>query len=204
MADQRSKVLKKLAYHLSLSYREKATDALLPYLEDFQLFRRGRRKELLNVLEEVHPMLEYRLHLFDYQFYRGRGKHRRIHKQTVFFIRSRKLGLPAFHMRPESILHNLGEWLRLRRDIDFSDFPQFSKQYELQGADEDYIRATMTEEVLHFFTEHKNWHLEGVNYYLILYKKNRLIPASEIKDFLRVGLYLAKILEAKDLDLSYE
>jgi hypothetical protein len=133
MADQRSKVLKKLAYHLSLSYQEKATDALLPYLEDFQLFRRGRRKELLNVLEEVHPMLEYRLHLFDYQFYRGRGKHRRIHKQTVFFIRSRKLGLPAFHMRPESILHNLGEWLRLRRDIDFLTFRSFQSNMNYKG-----------------------------------------------------------------------
>ncbi|HKK73595.1 MAG TPA: hypothetical protein VJ953_00875 [Saprospiraceae bacterium] len=204
MSNQRSRIIKKIAYDLSLDYKAEATQQLLPFLEDFELFRRGRRRRLLHVMEEVHPMMDYKLQIFDYKYYRGRSNHRRVFYQTVFFIRSKKLGLPAFHMRPESILHNLGEWLRLRSDIDFSDFPKFSKQYELQGADEDYIRATMNEEVLSFFTEQKNWHLEGVNYYLILYKKNRLISAQDMKEFLRVGLYLAKILEVKDLGLSYE
>lgn len=201
MADQRTRSLKNVALQLSLDYQEEDTDKLLPFLEDFRLFRNGRRKRIQHVLTEEHPMLDYRLYIFDYKFIRGSGKSRRVYFQTVFFIRSKKLGLPAFNMRPESILHSLGEWLRLRSDIDFSDFPNFSKQYELQGEDEDYIRATMNEQVLRFFTDNKNWSLEGVNYYLIFYKKNRLIPAQEIKEFHRIGMYLAKLLEAEDLGI---
>lgn len=204
MSDQRSRILKKVAYDLSLDYKEEGTQELLPFLEDFRLFRRGRRKRLLHLMEELHPMLDYKVHLFDYRFQVGRSNHRRVYNQTVFFIRSKKLGLPAFHMRPESLFHNLGEWLRLRSDIDFSDFPAFSRQYELQGEDEDYIRSSMKEEVLRFFTQQKNWYLEGVNYYMILYKKNKLIPAQEIREFYKVGLYLSKILEAQDLGLSHE
>lgn len=201
MADYRSQSLKKVAYQLSLDYSEESTDKLLPFLEGFRLFSGGRRKRIEHVLTYEHPMLDYRSYIFDYKFIRGSGKSRRVYYQTVFFIRSKKLGLPAFYMRPESILHSIAEWLKLRSDIDFEDYPEFSKQYELQGDDEDYIRATMNEKVLRFFSENKNWSLEGVNYYLIFYKKNRLIAPQEIKEFHRIGMFLAQVLEAEDLGI---
>lgn len=204
MLDNRSRHLRQLSYELELDYVEEAGEQLLPFLKDFQLFRRGRQQQLLHALEERHPMLDYRLHIFDYKYQRGRRKERRVYYQTVFFIRSKKLGLPAFQMRPASLLDHLAQWMRLRQDIDFSEFPEFSRQYELRGEDEDYIRASMNERVLEFFTEHKNWHLEGVNYYLIFYKKNRLVPVQEIRSFYQIGHYLAKLLEAKDLGLSYD
>lgn len=201
MANYRSESLKKIAYELPLSYQEEDPNALLPFLEDFRLFRRGRRKKIDNLLTYQHPMLDFQAHIFDYRFKTGGGNSTRHHLQTVFFIRSKKLGLPAFFLRPESIFHKFGEFLKLRKDIDFEAFPEFSKQYELQGADEDYIRAMMSDQVFHFFTINKNWSLEGVNYYLIFYKKNRIIPASKIKDFYEKGLHLAHILEAEDLSL---
>lgn len=199
MANYRSESLKKIAYDLPLSYQEEDPNTLLPFLEDFRLFRRGRRKRIQNLLTYQHPMLDYQAHIFDYRFKTGAGNSTRHHLQTVFFIRSKKLGLPAFLLRPESIFHKFGEFLKLRKDIDFEAFPEFSKQYELRGEDEDYIRASMNKQALHFFTINKNWTLEGVNYYLIFYKKNRIIPASKIKDFYQKGLHLAQILEAEDL-----
>jgi hypothetical protein len=201
MANYRSESIKKVAYELSLDYQEQDENRLLPFLEDFKLFRRGRRKKIRNLMSYRHPMLEFQAHIFDYRFKIGAGNTTRYYHQTVFFIRSKKLGLPAFFLRPESLFHKFGEFLQLRKDIDFEAFPDFSKQYELNGNDEDYIRATMNDQVLHFFTVNKNWTLEGVNYYLIFYKKNRIIPASKIKDFYQKGLHLANILEAEDLGI---
>jgi len=199
MSTSRERQLKKIAYELNLRYTPVATQNLLPYLKDFRLFKRGARRKIRNVLYEEHPLLDYKLHVFDYYFVVGSGNSRKSYKQTVFFIQSKKLGLPEFWMQPEHFFHKIGEYLNLSKDIDFETHPEFSNQYRLKSTDEDYLRATMKEEILHFFTINKQWYLEGVNYFMIFYKKNEIIPGDRIKDFYKSGLELARMLEANDL-----
>lgn len=198
MSTKRSRQLKNVAYELELQYIPEATEILLPFLLDFKLFDRGKSKRIRNVLYQEHPMLEFRLHIFDYHFRMGSGNTQHDYKQTVFFLRSKKLGLPQFWMKPEQFFHKVGEFLRLTSDIDFEEHPDFSKQYRLKSTDEDYLRATMDDDILHFFTINKSWCLEGVNYYLVFYKNDKLISPDEIVDFYQKGLHLAKLLEAED------
>lgn len=201
MNNQRAEAMKNVAFDLSLDYIDKDTKLLLPLLKGFRLFRYGRRKSIRNILYHQDPMLEFKLYIFDYRYVVGSGNNRRVFNQTVFFIQSKKLGLPEFWMKPENFFHKIGEFLKLSQDIDFVDYPQFSKQYRLKGEDEDYIRASMNDQVLHFFTINKNWSLEGVNYYMAFYKKNRIIAPAMIKDFYKKGVHLAKLLEADELGL---
>ena len=199
MAEYRKQAMQQVAFDLSLNFQEEGTDALMPYLSGFKLFRRGRRQKITNILSYQDQMLEYQAYIFDYRYSVGSGKDRRTLHQTVFFIQSKKLGLPEFWMQPEKFFHKIGEYLGLTQDIDFTDYPEFSKHYRLKGEDEDYIRATMDDQLLHFFTINKNWYLEGVNYYMIFYKKNRIIAPAKIKDFYGKGLHLARLLEAEEL-----
>ena len=131
--------------------------------------------------------------VFDYSYVIGAGNNTRRINQTVFFVHSKELNLPQLLMKPEHFFHRIGEWLGMQ-DIDFEEYPKFSRQYLLQGEDEEWIRASMPDELLRFFTIEKKWTLEGLNYYLIFYRRNRLLPPKQVRQFYHRGLETCKML----------
>ncbi|MFK7934260.1 MAG: hypothetical protein AB8G22_12180 [Saprospiraceae bacterium] len=195
----RSSKIRALASHLDMQYFPTDEWGMNALLQDFRLFKRGRRKTIENVIRSVDQMLETEVNVFDYRYTVSSGKSTKTHKQTVFFVRSKNLALPEFLMKPETILHQMGEWLNFTQDIDFVDFPEFSKQYLLQGEDEEYIRYKMTPQVLRYFTVEKNWTLEGVNYFLIFYQNRKLLEPSQIRNFYRKGMAAFSMLKEKEL-----
>lgn len=190
---QRIASMKRVAYDLDTKFQEKDEWGLIGLLKGFKLFRRGMRKKVTNILHKQETMLQMETRVFDYAYTISTGKSSRTFQQTVFFVESKSLGLPEFLMKPENFFHKIGTFLGMQ-DIDFEEYPEFSDQYLLKGEDEDYIRATMTDPVLKFFTVEKNWTLEGVNYYLVLYQNNVLLPANRIKRFYHKGIEIADLL----------
>jgi hypothetical protein len=195
MNSARGHELENVAYRLGMEYQYGEEWGIMPYLQDFNLFRIGRGRKITHMLYTQDEWLESRVFVFDY-VYRS-GKNRRKHYQTVFFVESKDLGLPQFFLKPEHFFHQVGELLGLTQDIDFEEHPEFSKRYWLKGDDEDYIRHTFNKKVRHFFTVEKNWSLEGINYYMIFYKRGRLLPAKDIKEFYEKGMALVKMLSQK-------
>lgn len=188
--------LKSISYQLGMGYEAEDTWGLHTMLGDFTLFSRGRRRRITNMLYRRDGLLELDVRIFDYRYTVSTGNSARVFKQTVFFIQSKKLGLPQFLMKPENFFHKIGAWLGME-DIDFERYPKFSGQYLLRGDDEDYIRANFNDEVLQFFTVEKNWTMEGLNYYLILYRKNQLLLPSQIIEFYKKGMQLHRLLMAE-------
>ena len=181
----REKSLRELAARRG--YQFAATDEfhLQRQLQGFRLSTRGRARQITNVLRRQHGLLEHDAYIFDYQ-YEDFG-HESTVRQTVLYLHSQRLGLPEVTLQPETLLHKLGELFGLH-DIDFVRFPKFSKQYRLTGGDEDYIRHQFTDEVLNYFTLNKGWSLEGLGYYLLLYKKGVLLPPEQIDALYRRGM----------------
>lgn len=194
MPESRSRAFEKLAHELKMSYAPTEEWGLHNLLKDFELFRRGHSKKITNLLRTRTPLLHTDIQIFDYKFTIQAGNTPVKRQQTVFFIDSKRLGLPYFYMKPETFLEKIETWLRLQRDINFESHPKFSSQYLLKGEDEDYIRATFTDEVLRFFTIEKGWTLEGVNYFLILYKYKQVLSPKEIKRLYRKGKQVADML----------
>ena len=194
--NRRSHSLEQVAYKLGLSWVGDDTDRTLPFLRDFQLLR-GHSKKIKHLMEERDGLLETDIRIFDYQHVISAGNSHKKENQTVFFVQSQNLGLPELYLRPEHFLHKVGEYLNLTRDIDFEAHPDFSRQYRLTGKDEDFIRASFNEHVLHFFTFNKKWSFEGVNYYFILYRRNKLIPPGEIERFYQMGKHLMHMLKSE-------
>lgn len=194
MAASRVEQFKRIAYELDMTYQPKDEWGLINLLEDFKLFQRGGRKRIEHILLHKDAMLETETRIFDYRYTISTGKSSRTYKQTVFFMQSKKLGLPQFLMKPEHFFHNIGEFLGFTEDIDFEEHPKFSKQYWLKSENEDYLRASLGDPFLKFFTIEKDWRLEGINYYLIFYQKNLLLSPSRIKDFYRKGMQICEML----------
>lgn len=196
MAGRRSNQLAEIAYRMGVDFSPEDDWGLINLLEDFKLFRRGFRKKITNVLRSRDDLLETDLRIFDYQYVISTGKSSRRFRQTVFFADSRKLGLPEFRMKPELFIHKIGALLGFE-DINFEAFPEFSRQYYLKSSDEQYLRASMHDGVLRFFSVEKGWRLEGINYYLIFYRKNVLFPPEEISDFYKKGTQLFELFREK-------
>ncbi len=193
---ERRRQLERLADHLHLEYHEEDLWNLLPQLRDFRLFQKGRRGRIRHLLRRQEGLMEYDLRIFDYRYIVFNGKSNRPVEQTVFFLQSRKLGLPQCWMRPETFFHKVGELMGYD-DIDFEEHPQFSGQYRLTGDDEEYIRYQFTKEVLHFFTVEKGWTLEGLGFYMLLYKKGQILRPSEIREMYEKGIQVYKLFAAE-------
>jgi len=172
-----------------MEYSEKDEWGLLQLLKGFQLFKKGGRKSVTNILSREDGLEGLKVNIFDYRYVISTGKSAKRFRQTVFFVQSKDLFLPEFWMRPEHILHKIGSFIGLE-DINFKEHPEFSNQYYLKGVDEELIRYTFQEEVLHYFTIEKNWYLEGIRYFFILYKKDFLMQPSQIKHFYSNGMEL--------------
>lgn len=201
MSGKRTDALSTVAFNLKMSFQEKDNWKLHHLLEDFKLFRVGGRREISNLMYRSAPMLDSEVYIFDYRFVVSTGKSAKTFNQTVFFVHSKKLGLPFFRMRPENFFHTIGSWLGIE-DIDFEEFPKFSKHYYLKGDDEDYIRHVMSDEILKFFSVEKKWFLEGINYYLIFYRRDKLLSPSQIKKFYQKGMHLFELFQDQSWQLE--
>lgn len=194
---QRSAALSNLASSLQLKFIEKDEWKLYTLLRDFKLFSIGGAKKITNMMVHYDPLRHTDFYIFDYKFTVSTGNSTRRFKQTVFFANSKSLGLPLFHMKPENFSHRIGTFFGYE-DIDFVTHPKFSKKYHLKGDDEDYIRHIMNEEVLDFFTRYNRWYLEGVNYYMILYKRDKLLSVKDIKHLYAKGIHLFELFKIEN------
>ncbi len=194
MSGRRSQQLAEIAYRMQVDFSPEDDWGLIKLLEDFKLFSRGIGKKITNVFRSRDEMLETDLRIFDYQYTISTGKTSKRYRQTVFFADSRKLGLPEFRMKPELFIHKIGALLGFK-DINFEAFPKFSRQYYLKSTDEYYLRASMHDGILRFFSVEKGWRVEGINYYLIFYKKDVLFPPEEIKDFFAKGTQVFELFK---------
>ena len=161
-------------FDLGFEFDERDDYGTLNLLKDFDLFRRGQRRKMYNVLTQKGPNLD-ESKLFDYRYTISTGKSSQTFRQTVLFIYSKELNFPIYKMQPEQFFHRLGEKIGLIKDIDFVDYPVFSKNYLLQSEDEWYLRKRFSDKLIQYLTRHSGWHIEGINYYMVLYKANRLI-----------------------------
>ncbi len=187
-ARKRHEQYQRTAHRLKLDYAPDDQWGILQQLQDFRLFRRGFRGRIRHVISQENGLMESKVHVFDYRYLKWMGKHTKRVQQTVFFLESRKLGLPEFYMHPERFFHRIGESLGLTDDIDFEESPRFSHNYRLTGEDEEYIRHYFQEPVLRYFAVEKGWSLEGLGYYLVLYKHGKLLSGDTISNLYRKGL----------------
>ena len=190
---KRSELLRRVAYEREMEFFQEDDWRMIALLRDFRLFRRGSQKRITNILRQRDPMHETELNVFDYHYAVQTNNATRHVNQSVFFVNSKLLALPEFRMQPEQLLHLVGSWLGFD-DIDFEKYPEFSDAYYLKGKDEEMIRHVMRPRLLNFFTVERNWHVEGVGYFLVMYKHRGLFKPHRVHDLIDKGQRVMHLL----------
>jgi hypothetical protein len=180
------------ARDMGLSFIRKVDPMLLSRLEGFHLFSQGHSKTISNLIHGEINGTE--VMIFDYRYTVGGGKSSSTHSQTVICMRSDRLNLPAFSLRPENVLHRIGSVFGYQ-DIDFSESPAFSEKYLLRGPNEQAIRAVFNRRVLSFFEDFyiNTFCTEADGNQLIYYRENDSIKPDSIRSFLSRGFEVLNI-----------
>jgi hypothetical protein len=198
---ERKDVFSACAYELDWKSKLNGDPTMVKWLLDFDLFRSGGQRNIKPLIIQEKDDLEFTC-VFDYDYTVSTGKSSVTFRQTVYFRYSKALALPHFLMVPEKWYHRIGAALGMQ-DIDFVEYPVFSKNYLLRGKDEDYVRYHFDHpEMMRFFDNQKFYSMEGVNYLLILYIHNIILPKEEIIRLVRIGNTLHNFFTEKTPSIS--
>jgi hypothetical protein len=188
---KRREALAEVALEMRWTFLSDGDDSLLSSLGGFHLFSMGHSKRFSNVLRgsTEHGGAA----IFDYQYTTGGGKNRHTHHYTVLSLSPGGRPLPRFALRPEHVWHKIGAALGYK-DIDFENFPEFSKRYLLRGDDEMGIRDLFGARLISFFEKNPGLCLEGEAGSLILYRDGKRLKPEEIRPFVQKGVELSSLL----------
>jgi len=173
-----------ISAELKLNFFPKGSASLFERLKPFHLFSKGWSRKIKNLMEGEANKVE--LAIFDYQYTTHGGQHPQTHRQSLLFIRSPKLNLPDFSLRPENVFHKIGSAFG-DKDIDFETHPIFSKSYLLRGDNEAAIRGLFNNELLNFIQSQQKISIEGSSDQLIFYRHKNRVKPEEVESFMEEG-----------------
>ncbi len=189
------------ANSLGWEFKEIDDAGTVKWLKDFKLCRFGHPQTISPIIIHESDDLGFTC-AFDYIYTVSSGKSSHTYRQTVYFRYSKELALPHFVMVPEKWYHRIGTYFGMQ-DIDFIQYPTFSKNYLLRGEDEDYIRYHFDNpDLIRFFDSQGFYSLEGMNYLLILYVHDVIMPQAQILQLIRIGDTIHDYLAHKTPDIE--
>lgn len=194
MKVSRKAELSGMAYELGMDFDPKPSFPDIKLLSAFKLFKHGHSKKITNQFQRSDEQLESKAQIFDYQYTIQAGNTPVTKRQTVCFIQSKQLELPIFYLRPETWIDRFKQYLGWE-DIDFVHYPDFSKKYYLSGEMEELVRELFKDDVLHYFTLKDGWHVEGIGFFLIIYRDGKLLNADSIRVINKIGIDIFQLFK---------
>ena len=154
-----------------------------PVLET-ALFGKGHGREVKNIL--AGSAAGFRASLFDYTFIQGTGRNSQRYTQTVAAFSKDGASLPYFELRPANLLSRAWDAVA-HKDIRFDANPEFAQRYVLRGALPEKVRELFTPGLISFvegLDTRENWHIEGVDDTLVIYRMSKKVAPEKLRDFL--------------------
>jgi len=121
-----------------------------------------------------------KIEVADMTILRGARQEQSETRVTVVHVSETDLPIPEFALEPESFGTKLTELIG-GKDIDFAEFPDFSRKYYLRGESESGVRDFFTEPIVHFLENREEIHIECHKHRLLFYKKLDLLEPYEIE-----------------------
>jgi hypothetical protein len=188
---KRTAALRFLAARLGWSFEAAPDLAIIPGLARFELFDQGRRRKIRNFLAGRRGDL--RAAVFDYSYVTGGGNSQATWRQTVLYLQSDTLDLPAFSLRPENVFHRVAGIFGYH-DIDVRGRDVFSHRYLLRGPQVGAILHAFTPTVIDFFEGEQRICAAGGGRELLVWRPRTILKPDQIPGLLETGLDLLKRL----------
>ena len=187
---ERREALQKLAVQLGFSYTRDASLQALGTAHGLRLFSLGHGQTVSNLMEQTQG--DVRRAVFDYRYTTGSGKNRHSVRITVYLMEKSSMKLPRFFLRPENIFHKIGGAFGYQ-DIDFSNNPDFSSSYLLQGESAPSVQAIFPPHVLNFFAQQKGWQVEGSETAIIVCRELTTVKPEQLSEFLNSARQITEL-----------
>lgn len=178
---QRREQLQEAAEQMGLTFYRDGDSILHTRLSKFKLFNIGRSRKIKNVI--MGDSGEVKIAILDYQYTTGSGKNSSTHMMTIASIQSDQLHCPPFTMRTEGMFDKIGSALGFQ-DIDFDEYPEFSRMFVLQSPDETGTRNFFQEALIRFFENKKGISVEAESGMMFFYRPRKRVKPAELKDLL--------------------
>jgi hypothetical protein len=104
--------------------------------------------------------------------------------------------IPDFALEPESFGTKLSEFVA-GKDIDFVEYPVFSKRYYLRGEPESGVREFFSENLVRFLENREEIHIECHRNRLLFYKKLDLLEPHEIEFLEKFAEDFVEVLKSR-------
>ena len=183
---KRTEAMCAVAESLEMKFEAKKCDPSTLGLDGIDLFEQGRSRKVLNLIKGTFE--DTNAFIFDYHYVTGGGKNSSHHSQTViaYEICSKDgFQLPQFTCKPERFFHKFADMFGFE-DIDFEQYPEFSKAYRLKGENEDSVRKIFNETVIRQLEaeSEQRWNVDGSGEWLVIHKNDRIIKPEDCPQFL--------------------
>ena len=180
---KRTQQLEQLMKLQGFSFQKEGDQNILN--EQFKLFSVGHSHRVYNLSTGTRS--HFNLKIFDYKYTVGGGKNSHTYNQTAIIVES-KNQLPDFSLSTESFFHKIGDLFGFK-DIDFVDYPNFSKMYLLKGSNEDSIRKLFRPEVLQYLEQNKtNATIEASGNKILYYESGKRTKPQEMTQFIEKAI----------------
>lgn len=179
----REKRIKQMAsIHHWLYTRQEQVDS--SELLDFDFFQTRPLETKHNIIGGDFAQTKVDWEISDIVFDEGAMFSKEVYKTTVQLVHLPE-EIPSFVLEQEGIfdklfdrvLHSLSD----THDIDFEEFPMFSKSIRLTGENENEIRELFTPSLVRFLEKEQVYHIECNGKALIIFKSLRIASTDEIK-----------------------
>jgi hypothetical protein len=162
----------------------------LEHLPPLTLFTQGTKHKVRNVMTGEREGVA--VTIFDYRFRPALGGNRNVWTQTVILLERKGVALPAFEIRPRSLIDRLGGFIDGEATIDAA--PGFSKKYVVQGPDLERVAAVFGSAVRAHFEAHAGTSCAGEGDQLIYYRLLDQKSVAQMEPFLNEALELAHLM----------
>jgi len=181
---RRSAALQKTAEELGLSFSAEGESEFAEVMKSrIELFFIGSSRIISNVIHNI-SMPYAVMNVFDYSYTTGSGKSRSVHTFTCALAKyDAKTEFPQFSLVPENFFNRLTDKLFMHSDINFDNYPEFSKKYLLRGNNEEAVRRLFSSAVISSLEIKDNLRIFASGRY-VLYYSSGFIKADKIEAFI--------------------
>jgi hypothetical protein len=174
---KRTEAIQEKARMYGFAFIPNADLGMIPSSNEFYLFSLGYSRRVNNMIRKSASGTDEAI--FDYTYFTGGGKNRTRHRRTAYLFHSERLRLPAFALRPEHLFYKIGQLFGYQ-DIDFKQFPEFSRKFILRGKDQAAIVKLFTQEVISCIEQEKTICVESASKIIIIYWSGKRIGSEHL------------------------
>ena len=170
------------------------TDWYNSYLKNFYFFSKRPIEKKANVISGIYEQHNAVWELSDITFDEGALIAKEVFQTTVQVIYL-PFNVPSFIIEKEEFLDRVFEPIKAfsgRKDIDFKEYPNFSKKFVLTGDDEEEIRDFFNSRLLRFLADNDIYHIECNGEALLIFRYFKPAKTEEIFSMLEFADKLLK------------